>query len=85
MPLSRAVVMRKVRAALRAVELPMTRERRETVLSYLHYIRRVTWALDTVAARFLVWVIITAHQRPVRYRKSLAYVRACFDAGIYPF
>ena len=84
MPLSRAVVMRKVRSALRAVELPMTRDRRQTVLSYLHYIRRVTWNSDDTAARFLVFLIMTAYAYPCQRRKSLAYVRECFDAGISP-
>ena len=56
--LSKAMVMRRVRAALRELGLPMTNDRRVTVVYYIAYVGFLDGACDVNTVRYLVYLML---------------------------
>jgi len=78
--LSKAMVMRRVRAALRELGLPMTNDRRVTVVYYIAYVGFLDGACDVNTVRYLVYLMLAEWRSPTSH--SLLFRRLSWDAAV---
>ena len=80
--LSKVMVMRKVRAALRELGLPMTNDRRVTVVYYIAYVGFLDGACDANTVRYLVYLMLAEWRSPSSHSRSLLFRRLSWDAAV---
>jgi hypothetical protein len=80
--LSKVMVMRKVRAALRELGLPMTNDRRVTVIYYIAYVAFLDGACDVNTVRYLVYLMLAEWRSPSSHSQSLLFRRLSWDAAV---
>ncbi len=76
------MVMRKVRAVLRELALPMTNDRRLTVHYYFAYIGFLDRACDVNAVRYLVYIMLAEWESPSSHSQMLLFRRLSWDAAV---
>ena len=80
--LSKAMVMRRVRAALRELGLPMTNDRRVTVVYYIAYVGFLDGACDVNTVRYLVYLMLAEWRSPSSHSQMLLFRRLSWDAAV---
>jgi hypothetical protein len=77
--LSKKMVMRTVRAALRELALPMTNDRRLIVVYYIAYVSFLERVCDTNTVIFLVYLMLAEWRSPSSHSQSLLFRRLSWD------